>query len=48
MVSVLGFVIKVIVEALYEPKKPGSFGDFEILENDENLYLNAVVTGLAL
>jgi nuclear protein localization family protein 4 len=40
--------IRVIVEALYEPKQTGTYGGFEILEVEESPQLNSVVTGLSL
>jgi nuclear protein localization protein 4 homolog len=40
--------IRVIVEALYEPKQKGTYSDFEILEHEEGPALNAVTTGLTL
>ena len=40
--------IRVIVEALYEPKQSGTYGGFEILQNEENPGLISVTSGLTL
>lgn len=40
--------IRVIVEALYEPKQKGTYSDFDILESEESPILNSVTTGLTL
>jgi nuclear protein localization family protein 4 len=40
--------IRVIVEALYEPKQTGTYSGFEILESEEGQNLTAVVNGLTL
>ena len=40
--------IRVIVEAMYEPKQKGSYGGFEIMEKEEDPHLQAVTNGLTL